>query len=166
VSTLTKLALGMMARQTLHELPQIHAHHSTDAAFDLITEIEVANLVEFDRLLSSVRTIEGVARSVTGLLLASARPSLDQAEARVISPPASVCIHSATPPKLLSSAANEIATDAPRTAIRSRWRGLHKGNAVFRDDDLQASNSEMVRRVVISGIEQLAPRACELSFMR
>ncbi len=43
MSTLTKLALGMMARQTLHELPQIHAHHSTDAAFDLIAEIEVAN---------------------------------------------------------------------------------------------------------------------------
>lgn len=72
MSTLTKLALGMMARQTLHELPQIHAHHSTDAALDLIAEIEVANLVEFDRLLSSVRTIEGVARSETSLLLASA----------------------------------------------------------------------------------------------
>lgn len=55
---------------------------------------------------------------------------------------------------------------APRTAIRSRWCGLHKGNAVFQDDDLQASNSETVRRVVISGIEQLALRVCELSFMR
>lgn len=57
MSTLTKLALGIMARQTLHELPQIHAHHSTDAAFDLIAEIEVANLAELDRLLSSVRTV-------------------------------------------------------------------------------------------------------------
>ncbi len=57
MSTLTKLALGMMARQTLHELPQIHAHHSTDAAFDLIAEIEVANLAELDRLLSSVGTV-------------------------------------------------------------------------------------------------------------
>ncbi len=58
MSTLTKLAFGMMARQTLHELPQIHAHHSTDAAFELIAEIEVANLAELDRLLSSVRTVD------------------------------------------------------------------------------------------------------------
>lgn len=58
--------------QALRGLPQIHALHSTNGAFDLIAEIEVANLVEFDRVLSSVRSIEGVARSETNLLLAPA----------------------------------------------------------------------------------------------
>jgi DNA-binding Lrp family transcriptional regulator len=57
--------------QMLRGLPQIHALHSTNGAFDLIAEVEVANLTEFDRVLSSVRTIEGVARSETSLLLAS-----------------------------------------------------------------------------------------------
>jgi DNA-binding Lrp family transcriptional regulator len=58
--------------QALRGLPQIHALHSTNGAFDLIAEIEVENLVEFDRVLSSVRSIEGVARSETNLLLAPA----------------------------------------------------------------------------------------------
>jgi DNA-binding Lrp family transcriptional regulator len=58
--------------QMLRGLPQIHTLHSTNGAFDLIAEVEVANLAEFDRVLSDVRTIEGVARSETSLLLASA----------------------------------------------------------------------------------------------
>lgn len=58
--------------QALRGLPQVHALHSTNGAFDLIAEIEVANLAEFDRLLSSVRSIEGIARSETSLLLAPA----------------------------------------------------------------------------------------------
>jgi DNA-binding Lrp family transcriptional regulator len=58
--------------QALRGLPQIHALHSTNGAFDLIAEIEVANLAEFDRVLSSVRSIEGIARSETSLLLAPA----------------------------------------------------------------------------------------------
>ncbi len=58
--------------QALRGLPQIYALHSTNGAFDLIAEIEVANLAEFDRVLSSVRSIEGVARSETNLLLAPA----------------------------------------------------------------------------------------------
>jgi DNA-binding Lrp family transcriptional regulator len=58
--------------QALRGLPQIHTLHSTNGAFDLIAEIEVANLAEFDRLLSAVRSIEGVERSETSLLLAPA----------------------------------------------------------------------------------------------
>lgn len=58
--------------QALRGLPQIHALHSTNGAFDLIAEIETANLAEFDRVLSIVRTIEGIERSETSLLLASA----------------------------------------------------------------------------------------------
>jgi len=58
--------------QSLRGLPQIHALHSTNGAFDLIAEIEVENLAEFDRVLSTVRMIEGIARSETSLLLAPA----------------------------------------------------------------------------------------------
>ncbi|QGM96816.1 Lrp/AsnC family transcriptional regulator [Methylocystis parvus] len=58
--------------QALRGLPEIHALHSTNGAYDLIAEIEVGNLAEFDRVLSSVRSIEGVARSETSLLLAPA----------------------------------------------------------------------------------------------
>jgi DNA-binding Lrp family transcriptional regulator len=58
--------------QALRGLPQIQALYSTNGPFDLIAEIECANLEEFDRVLSSVRTIEGIARSETSLLLAPA----------------------------------------------------------------------------------------------
>jgi DNA-binding Lrp family transcriptional regulator len=58
--------------QALRGLPEIHALYSTNGAYDLIAEIEVANLAEFDRLLSAVRLIEGVSRSETSLLLAPA----------------------------------------------------------------------------------------------
>jgi DNA-binding Lrp family transcriptional regulator len=58
--------------QTLRGLPQIHALYSTNGAYDLIAEIEVENLEEFDRVLSDVRMIDGVARSETSLLLARA----------------------------------------------------------------------------------------------
>jgi DNA-binding Lrp family transcriptional regulator len=58
--------------QALRGLPQIHALHSTNGAFDLVAEIEVADLAEFDRVLSIIRSIEGVARSETSLLLAPA----------------------------------------------------------------------------------------------
>jgi DNA-binding Lrp family transcriptional regulator len=58
--------------QALRGLPQIHALHSTNGAFDLIAEVDVANLAEFDRLLSAVRSIDGIERSETSLLLAPA----------------------------------------------------------------------------------------------
>jgi DNA-binding Lrp family transcriptional regulator len=66
---------GKSTRKVVHALrglPQIHTLHSTNGAFDLIAEIEVANLAEFDRLLSAVRSIEGIERSETSLLLAPA----------------------------------------------------------------------------------------------
>ncbi|WP_363345632.1 Lrp/AsnC family transcriptional regulator [Methylocystis echinoides] len=58
--------------QALRGLPQIHALHSTNGAFDLIAEIETASLTEFDSVLSKVRQIEGIERSETSLLLAPA----------------------------------------------------------------------------------------------
>ena len=66
---------GKNSRRVAHALrglPQVHALYSTNGPFDLIAEIECANLEEFDRVLSSVRTIEGIARSETSLLLAPA----------------------------------------------------------------------------------------------
>lgn len=58
--------------QALRGLPQVRALHSTNGPFDLIAEIEVENLAEFDHVLSSVRQIDGIARSETSLLLAPA----------------------------------------------------------------------------------------------
>lgn len=58
--------------QALRGLPQIHALYSTNGAFDLVAEIEVSDLAEFDDVLSKVRLIEGVERSETSLLLAPA----------------------------------------------------------------------------------------------
>jgi len=58
--------------QSLRGLPQVQALYSTNGPFDLIAEIEVADLAEFDRVLSEVRMIDGVARSETSLLLAPA----------------------------------------------------------------------------------------------
>lgn len=58
--------------QAMRGLPQVQALYSTNGAYDLIAEIEVENLEEFDRVLSAVRMIDGVARSETSLLLARA----------------------------------------------------------------------------------------------
>ncbi|MGA8170089.1 MAG: Lrp/AsnC family transcriptional regulator [Methylocystis sp.] len=65
------MTTGRVAK-SLRGLPQIHALHSTNGAFDLIAEIEVENLVEFDRVLSAIRSIDGIAKSETSLLLAPA----------------------------------------------------------------------------------------------
>lgn len=58
--------------QSLRGLPQIRLLYSTNGAFDLIAEIEVRSLAEFDSVLSTVRMIDGIARSETSLLLAPA----------------------------------------------------------------------------------------------
>lgn len=66
---------GRNTRRVAHALrglPQIHTLYSTNGAFDLVAEIDVANLAEFDRVLSTVRLIEGIERSETSLLLAPA----------------------------------------------------------------------------------------------
>jgi DNA-binding Lrp family transcriptional regulator len=66
---------GKTTRQVtraLHGMPEVRALYSTNGAFDLIAEIEVDTLAQFDRVLSNVRAIDGVARSETSLLLAPA----------------------------------------------------------------------------------------------
>jgi DNA-binding Lrp family transcriptional regulator len=58
--------------QSLRRIPEILSLHTTNGAWDLVAEIEVASLVDFDRVLNSVRLIDGIARSETSLLLAPA----------------------------------------------------------------------------------------------
>lgn len=56
----------------LRGLPQITRLYSTNGSFDLVAEIEVGTLAEFDSTLSAMRAVDGVARSETSLLLAPA----------------------------------------------------------------------------------------------
>ncbi|HXV32050.1 MAG TPA: Lrp/AsnC family transcriptional regulator [Sinorhizobium sp.] len=55
----------------LRGIPEIHSLHTTNGNWDLVANIRVANLSEFDRILREVRMIDGVANSETSLLLSS-----------------------------------------------------------------------------------------------
>lgn len=59
--------------KTLNRLPEIASLHSTNGAWDLVAQIEVQTLPEFDRLLREIREIKGVLNSETSLLLNTAR---------------------------------------------------------------------------------------------
>lgn len=56
----------------LRQIPEIVSLHTTNGAWDLVAEIETRDLVEFDRVLARVRTVDGISRSDTSLLLAPA----------------------------------------------------------------------------------------------
>lgn len=58
--------------QGLRKIPEILSLHSTNGAWDLVAEIEVPTLIDFDRVLNSIRSIDGIERSDTTLLLAPA----------------------------------------------------------------------------------------------
>ncbi|NGN41109.1 Lrp/AsnC family transcriptional regulator [Mesorhizobium sp. CGMCC 1.15528] len=58
--------------QSLKAMPGIKTLYSTNGAFDLVAEIEVATLLDFDRVLYDVRMIDGISRTETSLLLAPA----------------------------------------------------------------------------------------------
>lgn len=60
------------AVRSLRLMPEIVALHTTNGAWDLVAEIEVLSLVEFDRALHRIRMVEGISRTDTSLLLASA----------------------------------------------------------------------------------------------
>ena len=49
---------------------EIHAIYSTNGRWDIVTEIETANLEAFDELLRDVRKLPGVVDSETNILLA------------------------------------------------------------------------------------------------
>jgi len=55
----------------LRGLGEIDALHSTNGAWDLVAETRTRDLVEFDRLLGRIRSIEGVLNTETSLLLSS-----------------------------------------------------------------------------------------------
>lgn len=57
--------------RSLRGLPELHALHTTNGAWDLVAEIRAASLADFDRVLRDVRSIPGVANSETSLLLSS-----------------------------------------------------------------------------------------------
>jgi len=57
--------------RNLRVLPEITSLHTTNGAWDLIAEIQTANLQDFDRVLREIRGIDGVLNSETSLLLSS-----------------------------------------------------------------------------------------------
>lgn len=57
--------------EELRGMPGVVGLHSTNGAWDLIAELRVTSLGEFDRLLVQVRSVTGVLNSETSLLLSS-----------------------------------------------------------------------------------------------
>jgi DNA-binding Lrp family transcriptional regulator len=55
--------------KALRGIPEIRALYSTHGRWDLVAEIEAANLVEFDVMLRHVRAMDGISRTETSLLM-------------------------------------------------------------------------------------------------
>ena len=55
----------------LRGIPEIRALHTTNGSWDLIAEIMVDTLPDLDRVLGTIRAIDGIRRSETSILLAS-----------------------------------------------------------------------------------------------
>ena len=53
----------------LRGLPELYALHTTNGNWDLVAEVRIGDLQQFDRLLRDVRMIDGVLNSQTSLLL-------------------------------------------------------------------------------------------------
>ncbi len=65
---------GRSTTQVISELrgiPEIQSLHTTNGGWDLVAELHMETLVEFDRVLARIRSIEGVLNSETSLLLSS-----------------------------------------------------------------------------------------------
>ena len=54
----------------LKGIPAVDRIHTTNGRWDLVAELDVANLGEFSRALDDIRTIEGIAATETSILLA------------------------------------------------------------------------------------------------
>jgi DNA-binding Lrp family transcriptional regulator len=71
------MMIEVMGRNTsqvirkLRGLSELTAMHTTSGKWDLVVEIVVANLQDFDRVLREVRLIDGVMNSETSILLSS-----------------------------------------------------------------------------------------------
>jgi DNA-binding Lrp family transcriptional regulator len=57
--------------QRLRGIAEIETLHTTNGSWDLVADIHVSSLADFDRILREVRTIDGVENSETSLLLSS-----------------------------------------------------------------------------------------------
>ena len=55
----------------LRGFPEIAALHSTNGGWDLVAELQVDSLADFDQVLGRIRATEGVVNSETSLLLSS-----------------------------------------------------------------------------------------------
>ena len=55
----------------LKGFPSIDRIYTTNGRWDLIAELEVADLAEFSRALDDIRTVEGIAMTETSILLAA-----------------------------------------------------------------------------------------------
>ena len=63
-----------MARAVLRTLrgdPSVEALHSTNGRWDIVAELRAENLEAFDRVLSRIRLIDGIASTETSLLLST-----------------------------------------------------------------------------------------------
>ncbi len=60
-----------MVVRRLKGFPAVHRIWTTNGRWDLIAELDVANLAEFSRVLDEIRTVEGIAMTETSLLLTS-----------------------------------------------------------------------------------------------
>lgn len=59
----------LAAINALRGIPEVHALHTTNGAWDLVADIHAENLVEFERVLRGIRAMDGVSKSETSLLL-------------------------------------------------------------------------------------------------
>jgi DNA-binding Lrp family transcriptional regulator len=64
-----KTTSAIVAR--LRGIPEIRALHTTNGTWDLIAEIGVNSLPDLDRVLGTIRAINGIRRSETSILLSS-----------------------------------------------------------------------------------------------
>jgi len=55
----------------LKGFPAVDRIYTTNGRWDLVAELDVANLAEFSRALDDIRTVEGIAMTETSILLAS-----------------------------------------------------------------------------------------------
>jgi DNA-binding Lrp family transcriptional regulator len=71
------MLIEVMGRSTttvikrLRSIPQLFALHTTNGAWDLVAEIRVSSLGDFDRVLREVRMIDGILNSETSILLST-----------------------------------------------------------------------------------------------
>ncbi|MDC3214373.1 Lrp/AsnC family transcriptional regulator [Pseudoalteromonas distincta] len=57
--------------KTMRGIPELIKLHTTNGAWDLVAELQAANLSEFDGVLRQVREINGILNSETSILLSS-----------------------------------------------------------------------------------------------